>query len=79
MLFLDCCLWSSKTSGKALLNGSLIVADTALLPTKGLRIHYDERLSELIDPSTVQTVVQTRSNYRLLKVGEQVDYSDVGY
>ena len=70
---------SSATAGKMLLNGSLIAADTALLPSKGFRIHYDERLSELIDPSNIKTVVQTRSNYRLLKTGEQVDYSTVGY
>ncbi len=70
---------ASATAGKAMLNGSLIVADTAFLPTKGFRLHYDERLSELIDPSLVKTVIQTRSNYRLLKVGEQVDYSNLGY
>jgi hypothetical protein len=70
---------ASATAGKAMLNGSLMVADNAFLPSKGLRIHYDERLSELIDPSIIKTVVQTRSNYRLLKVGEAVNYSHVGY
>jgi hypothetical protein len=70
---------SSATKGKMLLNGSLIAADTALLPTAGFRIHYDERLSDLIDPSKIKTVVQTRSNYRLLKTGELVDYGSVGY
>jgi hypothetical protein len=69
----------SATRGKVLLNGSLVVSDPAFLPTRGFRLHYDERLSELIDPTMIKTVVQTRSNYRLLKVGESVDYSHVGY
>lgn len=69
----------SKTLGKALLNGSLMIADYAFLPTNGLRLHHDVRLSELIDPKLKTLVVQTRSNYRLLKADEELSYQDIGY
>jgi hypothetical protein len=72
----------SKVNGQMTLNGSLIAADTGVLvpgpetgdvttnnasSTPGLRIHYDQRLSDLVKLRGSSKLVITQSNYRLVK------------